>query len=366
MPQQKPSSALRAGWFQRLACCAYCLMCAATTTLTVFLLISILLVGLDVPVGIEVPTLGILFAKVYKSILVPLIVYFGEALKLFLPWALIAIFVLLYFAEDESRLKRFFGSFKTIKIPGGFELEGSAGAAESFKEDLGQTGRDVEKLNLELRKRYDQALVYARDLRDRFEIDRHVSSLAREIAQTVAPAGHDLADDYRLTLHVPDFVFSDRLYQFAEYFDAAGERNGDNRLGRTFSIRYGIIGRVWRSGVPEIAGDVISDEDRQLMPNDTDPDYRERLYQFIARRWGLTLEEAVQVSKYRSYGAFRIERFGRAVGVIFFDSKQQHAFALHRATDVSSLIRQSELVEKLVEVNRESEQFARLQIYRTP
>jgi hypothetical protein len=366
MPQEHPIPFARVGWLRRSACCAYCLLCAATTTLAVFLLISILLIGLKVPLGIEAPTVGVLFAKIYKSIFIPFAVYFGEVLKLFLPWAIIVSFVLLYFAEDESRLKRLFGSFKTIKFPGGFELEGGADTAETFKEDLGQTGRDVKELNQELQKRYEQAKTYARDLRDRFEIDRYMSKLAEEVARIVTPAGCVLANDYRLTLHVPDFVFSDRLYQFAEYFDAMGQRLSNDRLGRTFSTRYGIIGRVWRSGVPEIAGDVISDEDRLLMPDMTDPDYNEKLYRFIARRWGLTLQEAVKVSKYKSYGAFRIEQVGQAVGVLFFDSKQRDAFAKGHEPAVSKTIRQSELVEKLVEVSRESAQFARLQIYPAP
>ena len=93
-------------------------------------------------------------------------------------------------------------------------------------------------------------------------------------------------------------VFSDRLYQLSEYYDKHGRRIPGERSGRTYSIRYGIIGRVWRSGVAEVEGELISAEDRHQIGDN--PDVRE-LEKFIARRWGLTLEEAVKVRPYQSY-----------------------------------------------------------------
>jgi hypothetical protein len=174
-------------------------------------------------------------------------------------------------------------------------------------------------------------------------------------------------EDYRVTLYIPDLVFSDRLFQLTEYYNKAGKRSSENRAGRTFSIRYGIIGRVWRSGVSEVEGDLITVADRTELGSNPSLQDVER---FIARRWGLLLEEAVKVRAYNSYGAFRLQKADKSLGILFFDSRNPNAFAepdqLKTLQDlIASVLRDSDLVDKLLEVHREVAPWSgRIQVFR--
>jgi len=137
--------------------------------------------------------------------------------------------------------------------------------------------------------------------------------------------------------------------------------------GRTYSVRYGIIGRVWRSGVAEIEGELISKEDRELIAKDPSHGPIEK---FIARRWGLTLEEAFRIKQYNSYGAIRLNLAENKVGLIFFYSKELNGFgddsARERALkEIEVLLERSPLVSKLLEISREIASWSgRIQIFR--
>jgi hypothetical protein len=149
--------------------------------------------------------------------------------------------------------------------------------------------------------------------------------------------------------------------------DRSGKQLPDSRVGRTFSIRYGIIGRVWRSGVSEIEGELISQLDKEQLG----PDYsEEELERFIARRWGLSLDEAIHIKKYNSYGALKLNRAGKSVGVLFFDSKNTNAFCepserKDLETKLSKILEGSSLALKLLEISNEVAPWSgRIQIIR--
>jgi hypothetical protein len=148
-----------------------------------------------------------------------------------------------------------------------------------------------------------------------------------------------------------------------EYYDKHGKQVSNDKSGRAFSIRYGIIGRVWRSGVPEVEGELISAEDRALIKDLSDSTEVEK---FIARRWGLTLDEAARIRSYQSYGAIRIERGERPPGLIYFDSRRTNAFGdsdVH--AQLNRLVQNSELAVGLLEISREVSQFTRIRIFRS-
>jgi hypothetical protein len=157
-----------------------------------------------------------------------------------------------------------------------------------------------------------------------------------------------------------------RLYQFTEYYNKRGEQIPGDRAGRTYSVRYGIIGRVWRSGVPEIEGELISKEDHELLKNPS----HGPIEKFIARRWGLTLAEALRVKEYNSYGALRLEIADNKVGLIFFDSKLANAFGDEAVKEnalkaVQAMLEQSPLLPKLLEISHEvAPRSGRIQIFR--
>jgi len=223
---------------------------------------------------------------------------------------------------------------------------------------LGDAQRITTKTNKEIEQAYAAAKEYVVQLRARYQIDALVGELSIQIAKAI---GERCPEDFRLTVYVPDLVFENQLYQLVEYHDKYGKRISDDRTGRTFSIRYGIIGRVWRSGVPEVEDELLSAEDQKLIKNTSDIDEVER---FIARRWGLTLYEAARVRPYQSYGAIRIERGGGSPGLIYFDSREKSAFDGSNIQGVlSRIIQESELSLGLVEVNREVSQFLRIRIF---
>jgi hypothetical protein len=105
--------------------------------------------------------------------------------------------------------------------------------------------------------------------------------------------------DYRATLHVEDALFAETLYQLIDYYPRGGGR------GRTFSMRFGIIGRAWRTG-----------ESRQADLVDLDQ-------QVLVDTWAMTSSEAMDAGHGRkSFAAIILKApTGIPVGVIYLDSK---------------------------------------------
>jgi hypothetical protein len=287
---------------------------------------------------------------------------FGEMLKSLSPWGLIVFVVIFVILRGPSWVRETLSSAKW-ELPGGLKFDGSAVPA-SFRKELSEAARIVDRANRELGEAYSSAHAFASQLRDRHNISSIVGSLTSEIVQLI---GDRCPADFRLTLYVPDFIFSDRLYQFTAYYDRSGHPLPDSKVGRTFSIRYGIIGRVWRSGVSEIEGELISQSDKeQLEPNHSEKE----LERFIARRWGLSLDEAIHVKKYNSYGALKLNRADKSVGVLYFDSKATNAFCepsdlKELEAKLSKTLEGSSLVLKLLEISNEVAPWSgRIQIIR--
>jgi hypothetical protein len=236
---------------------------------------------------------------------------------------------------------------------------GGGAAPDTFKREMGDAQRTAATANKEIEKAYEAAKGYVRQLRERNEIDKWAGVIAAGIAGIIGP---NCPEDFRLTVYIPDLVVGDQLYQLVEYYNKRGECISDGKAGRAFSVRYGIIGRVWRSGVPEVEGELISKEDRDQLGENPDIQVLEK---FIARRWGLTLDEAVRVRPYQSYGAIRIERGERPPGLVFFDSKQKNAFrATDTQTDIDTAVQKSDLAGSLLEISREIDQSPRIRIFR--
>lgn len=339
-----------------------CLKCVALSILTMMLMLSVLFTGLRVPLGIEPLSLGASLKLIYKGALVPIFSLLGEVLKAFSPWGFIVVIVLLLLLKGPEWLRDSVRSAR-LKI-GAFEYDPGGNVTSAFKKELSEATQIVESANKEIGEAYDAAKNYASQLRDHYQIGVLTSKLAVAIAEVFN--GH-CPEDYQLTLYLPDFVFSDRLFQFTEYYDRAGMEASERKAGRTFSIRYGIIGRVWRSGVAEIEGELISKEERELIARDPRHGPIER---FIARRWGLTLEEALRVKEYNSYGAIRLDVADSKVGVVFFYSRQTNAFGddpTHESTlkAIEGVLEQSLLLRKLLEISDEVAPWSgRIQIFR--
>jgi hypothetical protein len=336
-----------------------CVQCFAFSILMVALLLSVLFTLLHVPSGIETLSLRDTLSFSYRVAIAPLLTFFAEILKSFSPWGIITIGVLWIILRGPSWIRE---SFSTGQWEiAGFKYDGRE-VVSAFKKELGDAARIVVRANKEIREAYSTAESYASQLRDRFQIGVLASKLAVDVANILGP---DCPDDYQFTLYVTDFVFGDRLYQFTEYYDKKGDQVSTGKAGRTYSIRYGIIGRVWRSGVPEIEGELISAEEKagaNLNPL--------QIERFIARRWGLTLEEAVRIREYHSYGAIRLNMADKPVGLIFFYSKEVNAFGDNdelkvKHERIEAILDGSRLTKQLLEISNEVASWSgRIQVFK--
>jgi hypothetical protein len=344
---------------------ALCLLCVLLATLSAVLFLSVFLIGLGVPLGIERLTLSSVITFVYFGAILPVFIYIADIVRSLFPWPIFILIFLILILRDPQRIAHglsWIGKFEGF----GIKYEGASVNAptKALRKELGEAEQGVRQANKEIKEAYETASAYAASLRDKHEIVRKISALAVEIAGLI---GEDCPEDYRLTLYIRDLIFSDRIYQLTEYYDKSGGRITDNRAGRAFSIRYGIIGRVWRSGVSEIEGELITEEDKREMGRaGEDVENFADLEKFIARRWGLTLDEAAHVRVYNSYGAIRIDGAGAPVGLVYFDSKAKNAFGDSTVqARIEGRVGGSEIAKSLEEISRETRPWSgQIQIFR--
>ena len=339
----------------------FCLKCFAFSLFMIMLLLSLLFTGLNIPLGLQPLSLAASLEIIYSAAIVPLFVLIGDILRSLSPWGFVVFTVLAIILQGPKWIGE---SLKTGRWKfGGFEYEGKEIVA-TFKKELGDAAEIVERANREIGEAYDSAKSYASQLRDQHQIGVLTGKAAVAVAEIV---GTTCPEDYRFTLYLPDFLFSDRLYQFTEYYDKRGMPIAGARAGRTYSIRYGIIGRVWRSGVAEIEGELISKEDQELLAKDPSQGPIEK---FIARRWGLTLEEAYHVKEYHSYGAIRLNLAESKVGLVFFYSKGVNAFGSETEKKsalkvIETMLQTCPLLPKLLDISHEVAPWSgRIQIFR--
>jgi len=160
-------------------------------------------------------------------------------------------------------------------------------AEETFAAIRGQLRREFDRL----------AGVYSVAEAHQAVVRQHV------VPRLTAPAPGQ-APRFRCTIHVADPLFQDHLYQLLDYYPDGGGR------GRSFSIRVGLIGIVWRSKASRTAQKLV-DEDE------------------LIREWGMTAAEAArsQASGRESFlGVLLTEPHGLRVGVVYLDSPDPDTF----------------------------------------
>jgi GAF domain-containing protein len=113
--------------------------------------------------------------------------------------------------------------------------------------------------------------------------------------------------NFRCTVHVPDVLFIDRLYQLLDYYPNPG--SGGGGAGRTFDIRFGIVGRTWRLEEPQVKSSL----DANLAE--------------LIDEWGMTQEEARAAGQGRkSFVCVPLASEGRAIGLLYLDAKEPDTF----------------------------------------
>jgi hypothetical protein len=131
---------------------------------------------------------------------------------------------------------------------------------------------------------------------------------------------------YRCTLYVPDLVFADTLYQLLDYAPSGAGR------GRIFSIRYGLVGRVWRSRRSDIQEfNLIVEEGKQVVDQNE-----------LIRAWGMSRREAQTAAEGRpSFLCVMLSNAeGDPVGLFYMDSKDSDAFQTRAGEDRDKMLDQ--------------------------
>lgn len=212
-------------------------------------------------------------------------------------------------------LNAVFGGLKRVSVFG-VELELSEEGATRFKADLEQTFTSY---------RADVDTLFDRALR-KHDVYRHCAKVAKATLEPALNSG-----TYRCTIYVPDILFENVLYRLTDYYPTGGGR------GKTYSIRFGIIGRSWRlresKYEPQVPGDA-----RVLMSH-----------------WGMTDEESVTQEEKSFITYVLSDEEGRPdIGLFFAESDTSGAFAdnvckrLDESAEVRALSRAvSELMHDL-------------------
>lgn len=234
--------------------------------------------------------------------------------------------MLLYLAKSRSAADRVavvLSPFRSVKFFGAEFVLGEEEArrvaknAEDFFREYGRGGR----------REYDR-LARMHQIREKLEF---------VVGSAVADASK-IPSDLRATIHVPDFLFADTLFQLLDYYPTGGGG------GRSWSIRFGIIGKAWRLRKTDISGQVS-----------TDP-------QILIQDWGMTREEAAAAGRGRkSFAAILLQdpEDRDSVGVFYMDSMSERAFGATADDEtrfgniVNDSCKQCGLISALVKLNEE-------------
>jgi hypothetical protein len=362
--KQSCSGAITHRFFWGAVRLGFFLLWVSISVFSLILLLAIIFSALDFPIGIEPVTFGRAVTAIYLHAFVPVMTVLSDILKSMFPWpALVLVAAFLIFSKPNV-LASILSAIESFEVAG-FKIK-SRTWPENFRKEFGDARRSVFKANKEINEAYGGAKDFARQLDNKYKISDLMGKMSQQIATKIIT---NCPDSFRFTLYIPDLVFVDRLFQFTEYFTKDGQTASDGKMGRAYSVRYGIIGRVWRSGVSEVEGELITNQEKEeMIALGQSPKDKQDLERFIARRWGLTLEEAVSVRLYPSYGAFRLTRAQKDVGLIFFYAKEENAFNQREkdkvTKDIAAFVQESELVEKLLELHSEVPWSERIEVYK--
>jgi hypothetical protein len=198
----------------------------------------------------------------------------------------------LYFlgsAKGGAQLDHFIRQFRSVKIPGFEFVRG---------DELKQTAEQAFQLyREETKKQFD---LWAQRLTIRDTVNRILEAEVEPLFRRTL----NRIPDYRCTIHVPDLLFADSLYQLIDYVP-----KGEGPRGRLWSVRYGMMGKQWRLGTGASSGDVSEN------PDD------------LIRDWGMTRAEAQGAGRRKSLVCAILKHATRgSVGILYLDAGEANAF----------------------------------------
>jgi hypothetical protein len=216
-----------------------------------------------------------------------------------LSWPVLIFLLIAYLllsAQAPSRIEALFEPFQSLKLFGQeFVLNRTSG--RNVEAVIGQfRARIQRKMDRQLKR---HGIVQKRD-----EI---MTGPLKALLDNLKPT------QIRSTIYVPDVLFADSLYQLVDYYPPYPEL----ARGRTFSGRYGIIGRAWRLMETQYAPSVS-------------PDTHD-----LVNNWGMTVQEAERAAKGRqSFGCVVLkDALGNCLGIFYLDAHNEKAFGENHDSD---------------------------------
>jgi hypothetical protein len=237
--------------------------------------------------------------------------WLGELTRTLFPWPFVVLALALYFSQSPAgflSLRRLLRLFKGVKTPY-VEITLSEEARHELQDDAQAIFDALDRYRIRMNREIVR-LSHIHDLPSKLEraFEDHIKpSLKRNAKAEPIPR------KFRCTVHIPDLMFDRRLYQLLNYYPSGGG------AGRDFSERYGIIGKVWRSTLAQVVG--------ELLPGKSGPIVTENDIRRIALEWGLSMSEARKVAEKPSYACVTMQHDGARVGLFFMDSSESHAFS---------------------------------------
>jgi hypothetical protein len=209
--------------------------------------------------------------------------------------ALVLLVIAVAFTKPGRRLLMpVFGRIQRLKA-GLFEVELTAENAAKTRHQLEEIFADY---RLQVRREFDR-MVYAHNVREaRLTVMKRLCALLKDEGKG------QVVKDLRATIHVPDVLFEDAMYQLLDYHPKGAGR------GRSFSVRLGMLGRAWRADTSEIQGSI-------------EPTVEE-----LVRDWGMTMEEAEHFGRDRKSFVCAVlrDRHDNKLAVFYLDSTLKDAF----------------------------------------
>lgn len=216
-----------------------------------------------------------------------------------LPAALFAIAVLLVIrAEAIATAMRSFPLVRKLKLYG-VEVEIDQKALEGLEERERDVFRKLSRKMERATSRAAQSVFLFEHLRDSAE------AIERLREHKFPDVGKD--PNVRFTIHVPDAIFENHVYQVIDYYlpNTNGTATGK---GRRFSIRYGMIGRCWRTGQSHATASAFTGGDTAI--------------EDLKDKWSMTSAEAESAKARPSCLAISVRREApkSQLGIVYGDA----------------------------------------------
>jgi hypothetical protein len=237
-----------------------------------------------------------------NRILLAALHWFRVAFISLFPWpftVLVAASVVFASPYSFANVIEVIGTFRKIKIAGA-EIE----LNERTKSKLLTAASEIQAAIKEYRNRADREVSR---LVSRYQIASRLTRFSDEIIIGT----YSRQPGYRCTIHIPDPIADDRLYQLLNYHPT-----GEGAF-RTFSDRYGIIGKVWRTERSLVFNNVAD------LPATASAEDKLKA---VMAGWGMDRRQAEHALTRPSAICLLLEHRGEKVGILYIDSNKLHAF----------------------------------------